>query len=607
MPVRFPILNPYQFSLVGKTQPARFLTRYANTGWLYKETLQNYEKQRDDYKHIARFDDVICVQFDTDFPSGAVLSIYKGTANGVGVQIGSFGIGDATQATVSGNTVDGEAVTTVQFTFILNQLAGYDGAEDLYYFVVLNGTGTQTEHLSEPIYFRAQHLNSVLIEYGNSINDFDTIFQQLSPRFQKRMFGAVHSWQGGSEDVVYNNQGEEPVLLDSIPYDVYMFTAAGDIGIPVYEQQKLNHIFSCDRVAIDNKLFVKDDGASFEYQNERNYPLSGMSIKIRAGENVHSLTTNIQRTTVFSGTPPFAAYNVLLFNGLNYVPIIPVDESVIVDDDTAGAALVVAWNLTTAGMGLGGTFGYTTGGTVYYDNADGENWFQSDAIVQEGIINLTWTTAAATRTATFSYLGGWVTVDNGDSSNALIPDTNGVFTTVAHQYALADTYVQRLFFNTDYLSGFSKLTIQQPPTNVNLDNITGIAPIEFSHLHVFDTTLDSSFNLTFLAPCRAFIQSIVLLDAGLVNSFVGTFFNGGGVNIMPNLVFIDLRANALLQAAVNAFLNDYIAYTQWAGHICYVRLEGGTNGAPSGSGATAKIIINNHWSVLVPSGVITSN
>jgi hypothetical protein len=82
------------------------------------------------------------------------------------------------------------------------------------------------------------------------------------------------------------------------------------------------------------------------------------------------------------------------------------------------------------------------------------------------------------------------------------------------------------------------------------------------------------------------------------NAFSG--YEAGGFATQISLTTLDISTNAITAAAdINAILTDLRTSYDLVGRVaCTVKLEGGTNAAPTGQGITDKDFLNNHgWTV----------
>ena len=100
---------------------------------------------------------------------------------------------------------------------------------------------------------------------------------------------------------------------------------------------------------------------------------------------------------------------------------------------------------------------------------------------------------------------------------------------------------------------------------------------------------DNSFSGTL--PSFAACTGLTYFNC-YVNSFSG--YEAGGFATQINLATVDMRTNAITAAAdINAILADLRTSSGLANRVaCTVKLEGGTNAAPTGQGITDKTFLN---------------
>lgn len=570
--VRFAALNPIQFAEGSKA--AKYNTKYFDEGWNYSATVKDYEDNKP-YLHPVRFSDVISLQvLIAPIDISAVLALTNTPASTAIPALVNYPVidlldknnnvidtaitpseGHVIQGFEFGNNTEDACVFQFNFTlgysfdlstqgvYRLRFKANYDDAESPSY----------TYHYSEWLDVKAEHPGTVLIQYNNTINDFDTYFEQLHPRFAKRIKGDVHTYEPGAVVTGYANQTEVFTQLSSVPFDTFLFTA---ISVPDFELKKLNHIFSCDKLKIDGKLFSRDDGAKWEVQRPDTHPLKGISVKLRAGTNTHSQDT-VSKRTYFEWvgyTTPKWYHRPQLNNFIGQLIILR--EDVIVEDTPGGEALADALNDEAPGYFLEGTFGFD--GRLYYDNADGENFYAGLDKIMAGIMNIEVTIPADNTPFFFTSKGGYLGLDWGDDSLNFYTPPTGAFSP-QHTFATAGDYTLRMFHDGP-ASGTTQLIFQQqqvvPPTRM-ITNITGLAPWALQVFSMTFADLDSSFDMSFLQKTWATLKQLTISDCNMTHPFIGNLWNYGTPVKWGVLKQIDFRFNKLSATGVDAALNQW--------------------------------------------------
>lgn len=129
-----------------------------------------------------------------------------------------------------------------------------------------------------------EHENTMLINYSCSRNKFDSIFRtpEYAYSFNLRVDGGIKTSDisYNSDDVFYSSQARTTYLLDAIPYTVRKYTFGNSLGMPNWMAEKINRIFGCDDIKIDNVSVVKNDGAKLEAIVADAYPYVGLKIEL---------------------------------------------------------------------------------------------------------------------------------------------------------------------------------------------------------------------------------------------------------------------------------------------------------------------------------------
>mgnify|MGYP000892755657 CR=1 FL=1 len=154
-------------------------------------------------------------------------------------------------------------------------------AEGVYYVEVIVGmSAPYTTLISEPIYIASYIKNTVLFEYSNSINYGGAIFQN-GEIFKFRTEAILTDFQPQRDDEVFTDQNNDIVMLSSFPYRTFKLIIGNAKGTANWVVDILNHILGLEKVLIDGKQFTVNDGAKFEPNRDRLYPLSGWTIELR--------------------------------------------------------------------------------------------------------------------------------------------------------------------------------------------------------------------------------------------------------------------------------------------------------------------------------------
>lgn len=165
-----------------------------------------------------------------------------------------------------------------------------DLADGIYFFVLtISKPGLIKQFISEPQYILTSHENTVLIQYTNDINDFDVAFDNLT--YYLRVEGGYlnSDYQFYSKDTIYKNQTFDSVLIDSIPFYTRKLSIGSSQGIPNWITKKINMIFSCNDIMVNDESVCKYEGAKLEpVRGDKIYPFSGWTIELIDSINAYS-------------------------------------------------------------------------------------------------------------------------------------------------------------------------------------------------------------------------------------------------------------------------------------------------------------------------------
>ena len=133
--------------------------------------------------------------------------------------------------------------------------------------------------------------DTVLFEYTNSKNEYDTIFidNDIPKKFQFRMDGGFAS-DGDkylSEVEFRRNQRQEIQKQYDMPYTKHTLVLGDNMGVPSWVAEKINLIMALDNVTIDGVLYVRSED-SIPEQNKiaEFYPYFNYTFILETAENV---------------------------------------------------------------------------------------------------------------------------------------------------------------------------------------------------------------------------------------------------------------------------------------------------------------------------------
>lgn len=220
-----------------------------------------------DEQYIQKFlrTDVLLVQYSTD-PESGVKPFLKNNATG---EIRELEAKLLDETTNTYNVLIGPVFTTEDTsftTFFASDPAG-DPVLSTDFCVCTDGLD-----------------DTVLLKYTNSLNDFDTIFDEYD-LFTLRVPGVFlpqeHKFENETES--FRDQRCILRLLSGYAYETKILTVGGSFGVPNWVARKLNLIFCLDNVTIDGSGIVRSDGSSPEITLIHNdYPLYVYKITLEA-------------------------------------------------------------------------------------------------------------------------------------------------------------------------------------------------------------------------------------------------------------------------------------------------------------------------------------
>jgi len=165
------------------------------------------------------------------------------------------------------------------------------GLTDGYYYIILSaGTGgTIAQAISEPLYIKASHDDTLLFEYTNSKNKQSVVFSTgYAPSF--RIEGWLDEFTPDSTFTTYVNQPADIELLNGIAHRTFRLNIGNRYGSPDWAADKVNRIMLLNTVKIDGQYFSRDSDAKFEKQSTPGTALKFWSLVIREANNRDGLS-----------------------------------------------------------------------------------------------------------------------------------------------------------------------------------------------------------------------------------------------------------------------------------------------------------------------------
>ena len=141
--------------------------------------------------------------------------------------------------------------------------------------------------ISEPVYLKYAHRNTLLITYANSLyNDFDVIFSSTyfaaGGFMYLRVDGGLKSggFVPGGIYKSYQDLNGNPTQLRGTPRNSFKFSFGSATGIPNYQIDIINRVLSLDQFHIDGTQYQLGEGAKPARSGDEFYPMAGWEIEL---------------------------------------------------------------------------------------------------------------------------------------------------------------------------------------------------------------------------------------------------------------------------------------------------------------------------------------
>lgn len=164
-------------------------------------------------------------------------------------------------------------------------LSAFD--EDIYFFV-LSSDGVPLR-ISEYVWVRQQHENTLLFEYRNSTNKYNTYFNNFTPML--RVEGILTPWFIDSEQQDYQDEYFDPEVIDGIPEEKRGLRI-GRGGVPDWMAKKINRIMMLNRTFIEGVQYSRTPGSKIETKSWPGLYMNDYGFEISMSKNRHGLATD---------------------------------------------------------------------------------------------------------------------------------------------------------------------------------------------------------------------------------------------------------------------------------------------------------------------------
>lgn len=593
--VRFSPMNWVKFVQEGHQLSEQYgFPEYGHS--LYLSTLQPWDAHAP-YFIKMQYTDVVQLQFSYSVGAitigGARLEFWDETGM-------LHHIPAEAKTTVTAPDQDGNPMVAEQYIFSPGGYDQLDGKQFIWLKVHLWWLDdTQEYYLSEPIWLRDKHPNTVLLSYSNKTNDYDTNFEQFVPLFRMRVPSLGLKMKVGGESTVFENQVGENVKLYAQTVRNYTWDVGGKTGIPDYMIDRISHALDCDNFSIDGKLYTKEEGAVFEAVSEEGAPLQVYTILLREGDHQSSYTHG-ERDILLWERPatgyPYAMYQLVLSSWKASI----ISEPIVFEDAGTEAGYIAALNLQRIAYQMEGIF-EEIDDKFYYRMALGEDFTANRPTIYSKVLYFTADVNGVGPTAfnfRYSFRAGSHIFSPVNGEAEFYTDPSRVAVTVQHRYnvnTLTEVY-PRIFHNDTMLNfGYNGVGASGPFAVIThkIKNITGDASAWLQSWDMFNANFSdlASLSLEFLFPCRSTLQIIRMERCGITALTAGW----GTSSSFLQLVALRLNANTFNSSAVDDFFIELSACYQQVAGLADIRTLAGTN-PPTATSATERgFLTNSNW------------
>lgn len=434
-----------------------------------------------------------------------------------------------------------------------------------FYYIKVKANYSDSDHeefISEPIWVRNKHKDTILVKYRNDTNDYDVLFElqlQIPLVFSLRLPSDFMTLTPSGEDVVFSDQDENLRKLYGNPFRIFNLTIGGGRtgkGIPEYLVDKINRLLRCDRILIEGKRYTKHEGAELDQQNALTAPLQYLTVKLReyfndaAGSFAFKDVKLLTRPGVF----PWAYPTFLMYDGIHTYSDSP---RIFEDGDDEDDFLTYLQNTVAPQYGMQGTFAWR-GDDLYYTNAEDEAWqsvnnpvYKNPAVITHYIPSVG---TSINRDFTFKFIDGDIVMDWGDGNIGRYHSFFGLEPTVTHTYTTSGSKTIRMFTDNN-VSSF-KCIQQFGGSRSRISSITGSMPINLRTLilvaHGFGA---NPVDLSFLHPCKRVITTLTMSFSGIAGITPGWASSLTPISF-GSLRYIDFSYNVFSSTDVDNFFNE---------------------------------------------------
>lgn len=420
--VEIPLLNSENFYPVGVDLLPGYHTRHFLTDW-WQNTLYYFQKFNKFYDNncpqyfvLKQFDQRVCIQIDVPETYIGINLVYVDSDG----EIQGLTSVAASTMTVAGDEYNGIQMKRYQFDFLVGDT--FSTEQKVFWLLdVYDETGATKKYVSEPVWVKEDHEDTILIEYRHSKNDYDVIWVELNASFSVRLKANLTFINNKIERTVHRVQTAKLRQLWARNWRLYKL----ELGFPTdgvndVDIDKLANILKCDEIYYDGKRLILAEGAEIEVAEfGSRYPLRVATIDLEEYDQKNSsvfesggevyimqlgavvgfpyLITSLSLSGVGSPGSPFPDFMLSYISELFSAEIL---------DGTAETAMIAQLNSDAAAFGMAGTF-HIVSDVLYYTRGTGETYVRSgfSQLIKPLRIDYATTPTDTTQTITVNQLG----------------------------------------------------------------------------------------------------------------------------------------------------------------------------------------------------------
>lgn len=259
---------PVKFLKVGVSYPLQYHFKQMDTDW-YRNRIGRYDFQPP-YLQKFQTNDSFDIQFITEGLSATLKWI-----DCHGTEVETITLTQTANPAIIGDqqlhigTVDFDDLTPGETYYLLATFGVDAGAK---------------QFVSEPITVADDLPETLLIEYTNSVNQTDMIWNvPFSTKI--RVEGYIQNFAPGGRVTRYEDQPLDMQTLEGEPTRIYQLLIGSDYGVPDWMIDKINRILMLDSVTIDGVEYSVDKDAQLEAVETPGTPLAYWTVRIREANN----------------------------------------------------------------------------------------------------------------------------------------------------------------------------------------------------------------------------------------------------------------------------------------------------------------------------------